>query len=108
MTPTLIEELKLAAAKEIISDGARYIPVNPSHLLSLISALELERRRAEGLVEALEFYGDEDNWSESGTQVCPAMIVGEDIENRKSNQNKFTGGKVARAALAAYREGEKK
>lgn len=53
--------------------------------------------------EALDFYAQEDHWSEAHERVCPAIIMGEDIENRE-NSTRFYGGKIARKALDATKE----
>lgn len=60
------------------------------------------QRFADAYQKALEFYADEDNWSEANAQTCPAITRGEDIEVRKDNKCRFTGGKIAREALNKF------
>jgi len=59
------------------------------------------RNQNQKLKAALEKYADMDNWSESGAQVCPSILIGEDIEARTMERDsKFTGGRLARQVLA--------
>lgn len=60
--------------------------------------IKLEAENAK-LREALAFYADEDSWSPSTENVCPAMIQGEDISSYSLNSKRFVGGQVAREAL---------
>lgn len=61
--------------------------------ISFRKAEEEMRKKAEKLVEALEFYADKENWSDSYIDIQDPAVICEDI-----------GGTIARQALKEWNE----
>ena len=61
----------------------------------IVDALDLERKRAEGLVKALSFYADWKNWSNGGFEGERSIIW---------NGPSLSGTNVAQDAIAAYKQ----
>lgn len=91
------DDTRLQTSNEVVARG-KLSPPNANSRLAPLHAALIEA------VEALEFYRDEENWSYSNSQTCPAMIQGEDIINREGNPNRFAGGLKAKEALAKIDE----
>lgn len=74
----------------------------------LKSALERERKAAEKLVEALEFYANKDNWAFTGSGLALHWRdkINNDYDREEVEYSKphMVGGAIARQALQQYRK----